>query len=108
MSESDPDKPRPSMAEPARYQIRIRGHVDPVVARRLRGLDVENGVDGTGAPMASLRGELPDQAALMGVLHTLNDYQLPLLSAEFQSPREDTGASTNGWQPLSLPGGESS
>lgn len=91
------------MAESARYEIRVRGHVDPAAARRLRGLAIDNTVDEDGAPVAILRGELPDQAALVGVLHTLNDYQLPLLSAEFQRPAGDAGPSADAWQPVRLP-----
>ena len=91
------------MAESARYEIRVRGHVDPAAARRLRGLAIDNTVDEDGAPVAILRGELPDQAALVGVLHTLNDYQLPLLSAEFQRPAGDAGPSTGAWHLVRLP-----
>ena len=76
------------MAQPARYRIRVRGHLDAGAARRLRDLSVENTVDERGAPVAVLRGELPDQAALIGALNALNADHLPLLSAEFLAPGE--------------------
>ena len=91
------------MSESARYQIRVRGHVDPAAARRLRGLAIDNTVDEDGAPVVVLRGELPDQAALLGILHTLNDYQLPLLSAEFQPAAGDGGPAAAVWRPVRLP-----
>jgi len=102
MSESKHERLRPQMSESARYQIRVRGHVDAAAARRLRGLVVENTVDEDGAPVATLRGELPDQAALMGILHTLNGYQLPLLSAEFRALARDVGEAQGTWRPVSL------
>lgn len=43
------------------------------------------------------------QAALMGILHTLNHYQLPLLSAEFQSPAGDAGTPPDAWHPVRVP-----
>ena len=76
------------MAQPARYRIRVRGHLDAAAVRRLRDLTVENTVDEGDAPVAVLRGKLPDQAALMGILNTLNAYHLPLLSAEFLTEGE--------------------
>ena len=105
MSGNEHHKPQPTMSGAARYQIRVRGHVDDAAARRLRGLEVENAEDHTGAPVALLRGELPDQAALIGVLHTLNDYQLPLLAAEYQ-PSGGDGGTKDRWHPLSLPATE--
>ena len=71
------------MAQPARYLIRVRGHLDASAVRRLRDLSVENAIDEDGSPIAVLWGELPDQAALIGILNTLNAYHLPLVSAEF-------------------------
>ena len=38
MSDSENETRRPRMSEAARYQIRVRGHVDAAAARRLRGL----------------------------------------------------------------------
>lgn len=76
------------MAQPARYRIRVRGHLDASAVRRLRDMSVENAMDEHGSPIAVLRGELPDQAALIGILNTLNAYHLPLLSAEFLAEGE--------------------
>jgi len=102
MSESKHERPRPQMSESARYQIRVRGHVDAAAARRLRGLAIENSVDADGAPVATLRGELPDQAALLGILETLNGYQFPLLAAEFQALAREAGEAQGTWRPVSL------
>ena len=76
----------PTMAGPGRYLIRVRGHLEPGDARRLRGMSIENTVRESGNPVASLCGELPDQAALVGVLSVLHEYQLPLISVTCVAP----------------------
>ncbi|HEX3621957.1 MAG TPA: hypothetical protein VHT97_06560 [Acidimicrobiales bacterium] len=59
-----------------RYEIRLRGRLHARWAPWFDGLTIINGSDGT----TVLRGELADQAALHGVLRTLADLGLPLLS----------------------------
>ena len=79
------------MADAAYYRIRIRGHLDAEDASRLRGLSVSNSEDDTGAPVATLEGVLPDQAALLGVLDAFNTYQLPVLSVEYDREERKGG-----------------
>ncbi len=75
-----------AVAEPAVYRIRVQGRLDPPWPRRMGGLAVE--VDASRAqPVTTLTGELVDQSALHGVLHTLFELHLPLLSAERLSNR---------------------
>ena len=50
-----------------------------------RGLRVRPA--GRGYPVTELRGALRDQAALFGVLATLYDLGLPLLSVDCRAPR---------------------
>ena len=83
MNQEESEKSLPTMAGPGRYQIRVRGRIEPGDARRLRGLSIENTQE-SGVPVACLSGELPDQAALLGVLDALNTYQLPVLSVEYE------------------------
>ena len=68
------------MAGPARYRIEVHGQIQPNDARRLRGMSIENSAPDAGYPVSRLTGELPDQAALIGVLSVLHEYQLPLVS----------------------------
>lgn len=98
MSGAERETTPPTMAEPAFYRIRVRGHVDPTTARRLRGLAVENTTDEAGAPVATLLGQLPDQAALMGVLHALHDDQLPLLSAAYRASTPEDDPASGAWR----------
>lgn len=60
----------------ARYEIRIRGHLEDRRAASFEGLTVERDVDGT----TLLVGERIDQAALHGILRQIRDLGLPLIS----------------------------
>jgi len=61
---------------PGRYEIRIRGHLDPRWARWFDDLTVSNEDDGT----TVIRGYVVDQSALHGLLHKVRDIGLPLIS----------------------------
>jgi hypothetical protein len=66
-----------TMEGPLACVIWVDGALDPHWTGRLGGLGVA--VSGTAAaPVAELRGELPDQAALLAVLRTLHALGLPL------------------------------
>jgi hypothetical protein len=63
---------------PARYRIRIRGHLDPVWSTWFDGLTVVQADNGT----TELAGRLVDQAALFGLLARLRDLGATLLLVE--------------------------
>ena len=68
--------------QPATYSIRVVGHIDENWSARLGGLQVTStGSEGKRA-ITTLSGSTIDQAALFGVLKTLYDMRLPLLSVE--------------------------
>ena len=58
------------------YEIRLSGRLDPRWSAWFDGLSVTAGTDGT----TTLRGPVVDQAALHGLLQTLRDLGLPLIS----------------------------
>jgi hypothetical protein len=58
------------------YVIGIDGHLGPEWSDRLADLEITNRPGGD----AELSGHLPDQAALFGVLITIRDLGVPLLS----------------------------
>ena len=62
--------------EPGRYEIRLKGHLDARWTERFDGLSFTYADDGT----TILAGLVVDQAALHGLLRTVRDLGLPLLS----------------------------
>jgi hypothetical protein len=66
----------------ASYQIRIQGHLDESWSERMSGVTIRTQRSSDGSPMTILTGAFQDQAELAGVLNTLYDLGLPLLSVE--------------------------
>jgi hypothetical protein len=89
MSETQPSPPHPDQS--GFYEIRLKGHVNARWADRFAGLSLSHASDGT----TILSGPVVDQAALYGVLRTLRDLALPLLSVNRIEPDQaDTSAAT--------------
>lgn len=65
-----------------RYEIRLRGHLQPRWATWFDDMRVTNESDGT----TLMRGAVVDQAALHGLLRKLQDLGLPLLSVTAAEP----------------------
>jgi hypothetical protein len=59
-----------------RFELRVKGHLDARWADRFDGLTLTQAGDGS----TVIRGEVADQAALHGLLQTLRDLGLPLIS----------------------------
>ena len=69
---------------PARYRIRVKGHLHPSWSDRLGGMTITTSGEADEASVSTLVGLLLDQAALLGVLNTLYDYyHRPILSLEY-------------------------
>jgi hypothetical protein len=71
----------PTMSGPATYVIRVRGALEPEWSDRLGGMAIAVHCAPDG-PVTTLSGQLPDQAALHGVLMGLYGLGLPVLSVE--------------------------
>ncbi len=63
-------------------EIRALGGLDESWSARLRGMSITVQRDDAHAPVTVLRGELPDAAALNGVLTTLYSLGLSLVSVQ--------------------------
>ncbi len=78
---------------PALYQIVVQGRIDATWSDRLEGMKICWAAETLDSPvMTSLEGELSDQAALAGVLNTLYEMHLPVISVKRMSSsdtRED-------------------
>jgi hypothetical protein len=70
------------------YEIHARGALDQDWSSRLRGMRITVDRDHPHGPVTTLRGELPDEAALNGVLTTLYTLGLLLVSVEFSEPQD--------------------
>lgn len=72
---SPPNRRRPS---PTRYQLRVDGHIDDHWAAWFDNLTLTHESDGT----TTLRGAVPDQAALHGLLAKVRDLGATLISVD--------------------------
>jgi len=63
---------------PARYELRIDGHIDDHWTTWFDNLTLTHESDGT----TTLRGLVPDQAALHGLLAKVRDLGVTLISVE--------------------------
>ena len=70
--------------DPLRYDIRVRGHLDPRWGAWFDGLSLTRHGDGT----TVLHGPVADQSALHGVLQRLRDLGVPLVSVLAAPPGE--------------------
>jgi hypothetical protein len=75
-------KIQPSMEGPANYRILVRGRLDESWSSCMGGMNVVE-YQGAGSKIITvLQGILADQAALSGVLNTLYQLHLPVISAQ--------------------------
>ena len=68
---------------PATYRIRAQGCLNDIWVDRLGGMAITTGTVADKPVVTILEGHLSDQAALLGVLNTLYELHLPLLSVEY-------------------------
>ncbi|GAB6909725.1 conserved hypothetical protein [Desulfosarcina cetonica] len=75
-------KPGSLISHPATYRVRISGRLSPHWADYLQGMTFAIVETGDQATVTEIKGRLPDQAALMGILQHLYSFAIPLLSVE--------------------------
>lgn len=71
-----------TMAGAATYQIIVQGTIDPSWANRLAGMNITERLPDNGEVETVLVGRLADQATLSGVLNSLYELHLPVISAD--------------------------
>ncbi len=81
MSQSEYEKSY-SFDMPRNYRIRIQGFLDKKWSERLGGLRMTTSTRGDQKPVTVLEGQVCDQAELTGVLNSLYQRHLTLLSVE--------------------------
>jgi hypothetical protein len=67
---------------PITYQISVQGRIDPTWSDRLEGMLICEATVEESPPVTTLEGELSDQAALAGVLNTLYELHLTVISVK--------------------------
>jgi len=77
------NKPYP-YDSPASYQIRVQGQIDLTWSDRLEGMSISTTKENADYLITTLEGELCDQAALAGVLNTIYELHLPVISVQRQ------------------------
>jgi hypothetical protein len=68
--------------DPASYRIKVKGFIPNGWTDRLEGMSIQQQKSGDGEHVTMLEGELVDQAALVGVLNSVYELHLPILSVE--------------------------
>jgi len=73
-----------NVASQAEYKISVMGFLEDSYSDRLGGLSIQATQydQQSGKLITILRGQVVDQAALLGVLNTLYNMRMPLLSVE--------------------------
>ena len=71
-----------NLETPATYRIRVQGSIDPTWSDLIGGMRIETDSSTEKDTVTTLVGRLVDQAALSGVLKSLYDLRVPLLSVE--------------------------
>jgi hypothetical protein len=71
-----------SVVQPVAYQIEVQGTLDPSWTNEFGNLRVEHRLSKDAAAITILTGEVPDQAALAGVLSLTYMLGMPLLSVK--------------------------
>jgi hypothetical protein len=67
---------------PAIYRITVEGHVEETWSDRLGKLNITTRIRADESVVTTLVGRMRDQAQLTGVLNTLYEMHLPILSVE--------------------------
>ena len=84
-----------TMQGPAIYRIHVRGHLDDSWSHRVGGMQITETHGSDGKAETILVGRLPDQAALAGILNSLYELHLPVLSAECVDSGNDKHETSN-------------
>jgi hypothetical protein len=71
-----------TFVDPASYRIKVKGFISNDWCERLDGMSISRQTLDNGERVTTLEGELMDQAALAGVLNSVYELHLPILSVE--------------------------
>jgi hypothetical protein len=78
--------------KPATYRISVEGALDQKWSGRLGGMQIAVKERTSQKPVTTLSGQVTDQAALIGVLNTLYELHLSILSVICETGSETEGS----------------
>jgi hypothetical protein len=87
-----PNRDQVSFDSPAFYQIRVQGRIDQTWSDRLEGMAISQPLLDGEPTFTVIKGKLNDQSALAGVLNTLYELHLPVISVERLTATESGAA----------------
>ena len=70
----------PDMSKPSVYQIEVKGRIASTWSARLEGMQITESQTKDGSIKTTLVGRLSDQAALSGILNTLYELHVSVVS----------------------------
>lgn len=76
-------------SSPANYRICVKGYLDDSWSDRLVGMTIANQVSQAESPVSTLCGAVRDQTELLGLLNSIYEMHLPLLSIELLNAEEN-------------------
>ena len=82
----------PDSGHTASYRIQVEGSLSDKWSDRLGGMQIAVQPRDNQKPVSTLSGQVRDQAALFGVLNSLYELHLKILSVECVSPDEHTAS----------------
>lgn len=85
-----PTNNTPSFSAPGLYRIEVQGRLHEDWSSRLGAMRVSVCMPDAGVEVAVIQGPIKDQAELAGIMTTLHELHLPLLSVRYLG--EVTGA----------------
>lgn len=78
-----------TIESPGNYQIEVQGVLSGDWSDRLAGMSIQTGISQSGASITTLSGYLRDQAQLSGILNSLYELHLPILSVALLAEDEE-------------------
>jgi len=70
-------------SDPGNYRIEVQGHLRPDWSDRFGAMRMFSLPPDTDSTVTVLQGHVSDQAELAGILNTLHELHLPLLSVQY-------------------------
>ncbi len=72
-----------SFASKAHYKMCVQGYIDSSWSDRMGGLTITSSFEENNKPITTLEGVISDQSELVGIINSIYEMHLPLLSVTF-------------------------